>query len=150
MAVDVSKTVSALDALMDRMRAETAAAVMEGALTVEALAKGNAPAQTGTLRRSIYTSGPFPLGDATYRASVGPSVIYARIRELGGFIPGGAVPRPKPPGRTGWLHWENASGSHFAKLVHQTGRPYMKPAVETARPLFQDICARHWTAAIKA
>lgn len=149
MPVDVSRTVAALDALADRIRTETAAAVMEGALLVERLAKIDAPYKSGTLRRSISTSGPYPAGDARFRAEVGPTVIYARMRELGGFIPGGAVPMPKPPGPTGWLHWVSGGRDHFAKLVHQTGRPYMKPAVDEARPLFRAIAVNHWTAAIE-
>lgn len=46
---------------------------------------GSPPAViTGTLRRSYRTEGPERVGFGKYTAVVGPTVVYARIQELGG------------------------------------------------------------------
>lgn len=39
---------------------------------------------TGTLRRSLHVEGPTRKGFGTYEAIVGPTVVYARVQELGG------------------------------------------------------------------
>lgn len=140
----------AIDALIGRIVKATADISLEGGLLVEGLAKSNAPIDTGTLMRSIDTTGPSPTGVASFATFVGPTVIYGRLRELGGFIPGGAVPEPKPPGRRDWLHWVNETGDHFAKLVHQDGRPYLKPAVDTAKPQYLRLAAKRWADVIRS
>lgn len=46
---------------------------------------GSPPAVvTGSLRRSFHTEGPVRIGFGRYQAMVGPSMVYARIQELGG------------------------------------------------------------------
>ena len=46
---------------------------------------GNPPSViTGTLRRSVVIEGPIRKGFGSYEAQVGPTVVYARVQELGG------------------------------------------------------------------
>jgi phage gpG-like protein len=46
---------------------------------------GSPPAVvTGTLRRSYTVDGPVRLGFGVYEAAIGPTVVYARVQELGG------------------------------------------------------------------
>lgn len=60
---------------------------------------------TGDLRDSFEILGPTPAGAAAWRAVLGPTIVYARIQELGGKTGrGGATTLPS--------------------------RPYLKPAVE--------------------
>lgn len=40
--------------------------------------------QTGTLRRSIKVTSPESIGETGWTISIGPTVIYGRIQELGG------------------------------------------------------------------
>ena len=148
----MSDFTAAIDNLQRLLVEATAKASLEGGMLVEGLAKANAPVKTGTLKRSIDTSGPRPTGAVEFTTLVGPTVIYGRLRELGGWIPGGATPQPKTDAsRPQWLHWvDEAGGEHFARLVHQTGRPYLKPAVEASRARFRALCANRWAGAIRA
>lgn len=46
---------------------------------------GNPPSLvTGTLRRSMKTVPAVPISDTGWKAQVGPTVVYARVQELGG------------------------------------------------------------------
>lgn len=50
-------------------------------------APGEPPALvTGNLRRSIKVTGPQRIGPQTWRGEVGPSAVYGRIQELGGWV----------------------------------------------------------------
>lgn len=75
---------------------------------------GNPPSVvTGTLRRSITTEGPRRLGFGTYEALVGPTVVYARVQELGGG-PSHLPPRPyMKPAFEQWF----ATGNYQRRLL---------------------------------
>ena len=147
MPIEVDACIAGLARLAKRVETATAEIAMEGAFLVEAAAKGDAPVLTGTLRRSIDVKGPHMLGPFAFSADVGPTVVYGRMRELGGWIPGGAVPRPKPPGTS--LYWVDSSGGqHFASLVHQHGRPYLRPALVASVEKYHDLAARRWNEAL--
>lgn len=140
MPVDAGAAEAALDLLIQRIAEATEQAVADGAALVEAAAKRNAPVRTGTLRRSIAVEGPIPVGLAVYSARVGPTVIYGRIRELGGHI---------YPVNVRFLRWYGADGRPvFARHVYQHGRPYLKPAVSASRRRFRAIAVRRWAEAI--
>lgn len=144
-----SAALAAIDKLIARLDKETAKGVAEGMLRLEASAKGLAPigpshggGWPGDLRRSIESEGPTPLGFARYVGRVGPTVVYGRIRELGGDIRPVRAPR---------LRWRDDSGVwRSAMFVHQDGQPYMFPATELLRRDFERIMSRHWSAAIRA
>lgn len=60
---------------------------------------GSPPALvTGTLRRSVKVTAPEPKGFTGWEISVGPTAIYGRIQELGGYTGrGGATYLPARP-----------------------------------------------------
>jgi phage gpG-like protein len=83
--------------------------------------RGQPPAVvTGTLRRSIRVTAPEPTGTAGWSISVGPTAIYGRIQELGGFT-----------GRNG--------------ATYLPPRPYMDPALK--KVLADDTLANCYLAA---
>lgn len=88
---------------------------------------GSPPAVvTGTLRRSITTRPPVRLGFGSYRAEVGPTVVYSRVQELGGSTGrGGATTLP--------------------------ARPFMKPAYDewASRDRLRELVAREVNGAIR-
>ena len=75
---------------------------------------GNPPSViTGTLRRSIKTEGPRRIGFGSYEAQVGPTVVYARVQELGGG-PSDLPARPYlKPSYDAWF----ATGSYQRRLL---------------------------------
>jgi hypothetical protein len=76
---------------------------------------------SGELRRSMKHTPPVAVGALSFSTRVYPTVIYARIQELGGTI--------HAHGR--YLHWIDADGAHFVRSVTLPARPYMAPT--TAR-----------------
>lgn len=79
---------------------------------------------TGTLRRSIHTSGPTKDHLGRWTAVVGPTVIYGRIQELGG----------------------SCGKGHAARLP---ARPYMTPALEAVKPRLAEIYRSAWGRAVR-
>lgn len=77
---------------------------------------------SGDLGRSIGVQGPTGVG-GTYEASVGPTMIYGRIQELGG--------------RTGRGH-----------SVTLPARPYLQPALAVAKPEILGIMTTAWRGAL--
>lgn len=106
-----------------------------GALRVEASAKKGAPVAKGALRASIHTT----FEEGGFRARIGPSVIYGRIRELGGVI----VPKVKK-----WLRFRTKAGKWVTtKRVVQKGKPYMGPALlQNVDAIVRDITNEIWKA----
>jgi hypothetical protein len=102
-------------------------AVMAGGQVIEAYAKINAEqrfsgSSTGGagLAGSIQTV--LTKNDGTgAEASVGPSVVYGRIQELGGFV---------EPVSAKALHFVIDGIEIFAKKVHIPPRPYLRPAAD--------------------
>lgn len=114
----------ALESLVARMSAASRKAATTGGHLIEAGAKknlglrahargtptpsppGSPPALiTGTLRRSIRVTAAEPVSITGWTVSVGPTVVYGRIQELGGDA-----------GRGG--------------SVHLPPRPYLEPALQ--------------------
>ena len=101
-------------------------AALAGGAVVQAYARINAEAQfrgspTGTLKESIAVevekSGP-----NSAWVNIGPTVIYGRIQELGGWI---------KPIHAKVLSWINEQGERvFAKKVYIPPRPYLRPALD--------------------
>ena len=85
---------------------------------------------TGTLMRSVKPRGPYPgKRRYTYRGTVGPTAVYARIQDLGGRV------RIRNRGRT------------YARLP---ARPYARPATDRVRGDVRRIFQRRWAAALTA
>lgn len=123
-------TIAAIDALIERIRENTRQAVVDAQIDVMTAAQRNAPVVTGTLRRSIIPDQPIEVEDEVWRGRVGPTVIYGRIRELGGHI---------YPKRVRFLRWYGPDGKPvFARHVYQHGRPYLRPAVDEVGPLIRE------------
>lgn len=88
--------------------------------TLTPSAPGSPPSLiSGTLMRSIAVEGPTG-GLGVYTASIGPTAIYGRIQELGGF--------------TGRGH-----------RVHLPARPYVDPGWNAARPLVEAAYLTAWS-----
>ncbi len=110
MPVDDRATQAALDALMTRVGAAGAVAVKSAGLLVQGLGQARTPVLSGTLRRSWHTESlPAPTG--TYAVRVGPTMVYARRIELG---------------------FKGADS--LGRVYDQAPDPYVKPALEEARP----------------
>lgn len=89
-------------------------------------ASGEPPAKiTGDLLGSFETLGPTPLGAGTWRERLGPTIVYARIQELGG-----------------------AAGRGGASILPE--RPYLRPALDDAlhADLIRGEFVRAWRTAI--
>lgn len=145
MPVDVSAAVAALDELMVLLDAATHDGVSDGADMVQRLGRSFAPKLSDQMASSITVTGPSPTGVASYVAMVGPTVVYGRIREIGGSIPGRNKVMTHP-----FLRWSYNGHWVFKRKVVQTGAKYLLHAVEGVRPQFPGIMVRRWTAAIES
>lgn len=142
---------TAIDALIARLVSATARATAEGAALVESAAKSNAPVKTGALVRSIEITGPVQIGVSKYQADIGPTIVYGRIRELGGHI----VPKGHPYLAFLWpeaffRHPMLDDGRVLLRHVYQEPRPYLKPAVEVMANRFKNAAIRRWSDAIRS
>lgn len=144
MAVEAEGAIAALDRLMVSLHEATHDGVEDGAKAVQDGARAFAPHLSGELAGSITITGPTPTGVASYAALVGPTVVYGRIRELGGPIPGRRTVMTHP-----YLRWYWEGRPVFKRKVHQHGTHYLLHAVEEVRPRFRDMCARRWAEAIR-
>lgn len=100
-------------------------AALAGGETVRAYARINAnrvfsAKATNTLADSIQTE---VVSSSANKAEVaiGPTVVYGRIQELGGWI---------KPVHAKLLHWVDEGVDIFAKAVHLPPRPYLRPAMD--------------------
>lgn len=75
---------------------------------------------SGALRRSAQVEGPSPMGPISWEGSVGPTMEYGRIQELGGSTGRSELP----------------------------ARPYLSPAFDEALPEIAEIYAEAWAAAL--
>lgn len=138
MALDVrfetSACTTALRALVERTHAATKAAVEEGASTVQDAVKANLmrrsyppaspPGQppafrTGLLRDRVLKRIDGEVGAGVFQARVFPSIVYARIQELGG----------------------DAGRDHRS---HLPPRPYVRPAVDAVRDRVLQTFIAEW------
>ena len=67
--------------------------------------------------------------ETSAEVSVGPTVIYGRIQELGGVI---------TPVAAKMLSWVDDGVRIFAHMVHLPARPYLRPAVDEHRQEISD------------
>lgn len=129
----VTEFEAAMDALKVRMLEATAQAVADGAHLIQASAVKHAHGRpgprvrSGTLWRSVHVEGPEDSGEGSFTARIGPSVIYARRIELG------------------FMNMRDSLG----RLYHQPPYPYMKPGLEDAEPLLNDLFEARWAAALE-
>lgn len=151
MPVDDSACQAALDRLILAVNHTNPQIAREGAYAVKGAAQLDAPRLDGDLAESIVVTGPYPTSATSAEAKVGPTVVYGRQRELGGPID------PKPGHRYLAFFWPDGppylphlpDGRVLVRHVHQTGRPYLKPAVAATRRLYLAIARRRWADAIK-
>ena len=143
MAVDVSRTVAALDELQHLIEVATREAVADGAEQIQRLARANVAKLSGDLAASISITGPYPASPSVWGAQIGPTTVYGRIQEIGGPIPGRRTVMSHP-----YLRWYSNGHPVFKRKVHYPAHPYLRPAVEAAD--FDAICRRHWADAIEA
>jgi len=120
--VDDAAFQAALDALMLRVSAASAAAVKTAALAIQAAGMANTKVVSGTNRRSWRTESAGP-----YAAFVGPTMIYSRRLELG---------------------FEGADS--LGRVYHQAPKPYVRPTYESMLPKIRPFFVTSISAALKA
>jgi hypothetical protein len=106
-------------------RAMMTRAALAGGFVIEAYAKINAnnvfsDKATNALANSINTE-VTKASDTHAETVTGPTVIYGRIQELGGWI---------KPITAKVLHWVEDGIDIFAKAVYIPPRPYLRPAAD--------------------
>lgn len=93
---------------------------------------------SGFLARTWDMRGPVPDGPFSWTASTGPSAVYARIQELGGYV-----------------HWGARSNSPFGpqqlgQYIHIPARPYFEPTVVATMPRIYRAYERAWRKVLSA
>jgi phage gpG-like protein len=142
----VDDLVAALEGMVVRLEQATPHAVERGALLLEGRAKaklsqtshargtptpskpGEPPSLiNGRLRSSVTHTPPAPTGNGRWTCVIGPTTVYSRIQELGGW----------------------AGRGHQS---HLPARPYLKPAAHEllGDPAFRAAVAQPWAAALRA
>lgn len=113
----VDRAQVALDALGARLHAAMGLAAYHAGLEIEASIKEHASGRpgpnviTGTLRRSVHTTAPTPIGSKAWQVYVSPSTVYARRIELG------------------FMNMRDSLG----RLYHQPAFPYVRSGFQAAR-----------------
>lgn len=155
MGVSVRDTQAALDILALRMDNAAKGAAGDAARKDRDRARGLAPHLSGALAGSILVDGPrninsmtgidigVPRGEHVYAAKVGPTVVYGRIREIGGAIPGRRTVMTHP-----YLRWTYNGHYVFKKHSPQKGTKYLLRATAATIPYFNKAMVRRGTAAI--
>lgn len=112
------------------------------ALLVAQRAQGNAPVDTGRLKRSITTSTPYstPKGKAI---NVGSNVAYAAAQEFGAEIP----PHTITPVNAKVLSFNWRGEQRFYKRVNHPGatipaQPYLRPALRDSKRDVAEVLAK--------
>ncbi len=104
-------------------------------------APGSPPAWvSGSLARSIIATPAVGVG-AWASATIGPTIIYGRIQELGGTVNAKGGKK---------LAWQGPGGMRFAKSVTLPARPYLRPTTEAlvASGALTEVAAKAFTAAL--
>ena len=147
MEIDISATLAGLDALSERVDDATRQTTADAAHLFQASGMDHAPVgvsgnstnMPGDLRRSITVEGPYPTGEHSWGAEVGPTTIYGRQRELGGDI---------YPQSARLLQFEKFGERVFTSHVYQSPNPFMLPAYDDQRLNVAAVRDAHLTAAI--
>jgi len=143
MPVDARDAIAALDKLIADLEAATKDGVDDAAHQLQGLVRENAPHLSGELAATVAVTGPYPIVRG-YAAKVGPTLIYGRIRELGGRIPGERKVMTHP-----FLRWYQDGKPVFARSVRQKGSRYVLRSVEEFRPQMRNVLMRHWANAMR-
>jgi hypothetical protein len=153
-----------LDTMVGDFERATPVAVLQGAAIIQGRARSNAShrpgpnVRTGVLRRSIIVgagdgaaaipgSGTARTGPYRWSSTIGPTVIYGRIQELGGTILPHHMAR-SGSGRPGMLSWVNGGVRFYAHRVTLPARPYLAPAVPASLAAVSARFYAVWAAAI--
>lgn len=133
--------------------------ILSGQLVAQR-ATGKAPIDTGRLKRSITFGRPYSAPGGNRIIDVGTNVIYARILEQGGVIPGGIVIPKKAQALA--FKWPNApaglnpgkSGLFYFKKITRPditikARPYLRPALEESKMDIKKIIGKSVLGAMK-
>lgn len=168
---------AAMDALIARSLEAMRSVVGDAAHDIQVGGRAIAPVRLGTLRASIKVDGPreastvpdlpkaTPRGPAVFAARVGPTVVYGRIREVGGNVPG-LKTRMDGNWLRWWWHgrpvfWNVGAYSYTIKKTGRTvyrkgrgrqmqhGAPYLRIATDPVRDAFVPMVVRKLTAAIE-
>jgi hypothetical protein len=121
---------AAVDRLLGRVSAASERIARRGALLIEEAAKAHMDGRpgpfvrSGTLRRSVLTTSVERIGLATWRARIGPTVIYGRRIELGFY-----------------------GADRLGRVYHQPPYPYMRPGMDDARPRIEQLARTEWSRA---
>ena len=158
MTVETGAAERALDRLIGLIDAATFDIAKTGSEEVGRAARANAPNLSGQLAASIVEEAPTNVGTRYgmagvhagpyfWTAKVGPTVVYGRIRALGGDIPKKGHRASTPHGYLKW-YWEGRPV--FKKRVHQGGNKYLLNALEDYEAAFLQMATNRWAAAIEA
>jgi hypothetical protein len=126
----VDETIAGLDAWVERVQDATHGIAREGAHVLRDMAAGTAPKLSGQLASTIL---PIQTGPNEWR--VGPTVIYGRIRELGGLI-------EAKDGK--WLRFVYHGRQVYARRAWQRGTHYMRRALGVFAGRYEEIAWRKW------
>lgn len=155
--IGVSATVEALEAYKARVSIATREATKASADALQRSARanfhgyhspgfhhvgGSAPnIVTGNLQKSIVSSPVVQTGVGRFATRVGPTAIYSRVIELGGYI----TPKEKR-----YLSWFDAQVGvqRFEKGVSIPPHPFFVPAAEAMPPKMYEIFLEAWTEAV--
>ncbi|MGH9122851.1 MAG: hypothetical protein ACRDYC_13065 [Acidimicrobiales bacterium] len=87
--------------------------------------------RSGDLWHSIQARDAKPLSAGIWEARTYPTVIYARIQELGGNV---YAKHMTPKGLPGFLRWFGPDGEPiFRRHVYIPSRPYLRPGLDDAK-----------------
>jgi hypothetical protein len=156
--IDVGPTILGIDAMIKRMDEATMYIAGDAAEIIRSAAEVLAPRgtgdnstnATGDLARSIYVTGPMG-HDGVYTSMVGPTIIYGRLRELGGTISGHTmvfVWGKYPQGYYGTIP-THPDGRVIIKHFHQKPEPYLKPAYDESLVMIETMARERVIAVLK-
>lgn len=150
---DTRAAQAALDDMIRRVRNAAPGIALGGALLAQRFARKYATAghphhlqvRTGNLRRSIRAHAPFEKKPDVWESRTYPTVVYARLQELGGWV---------FPKRARFLHWigqpqyGDAPGPQYRRAVYIPRRPYLAPGRREAIPAYEVLARERMAAAM--
>jgi hypothetical protein len=155
--IEVSATIAGLEVLGQRVDEAVRQSVEDALHLFQAAGgreapigvEGNSTNDPGDLARSFDIEGPYG-GDGTWAGRVGPTMIYARQRELGGPIVPEEDNSTNDPGdlRAPLLHFTVFGDEVFTPRVYQFPNPYTKRAYDLTLPALPEVVGAHVEAAL--